>query len=93
MPLFSCGAERPPLLSLHCLPLSLPLVWTGGLGWDIFDFYKLTEAAWDYIDRTCPAGADKSVACKDSWHAVFSDNVHFQCHVYRELNRAFVAGL
>ena len=67
------------------------------LGWELFDVFRVTEALWSYIDATCEQpGLSKNAkhaACEAAWKASFADNVHFQCHVYREFNRVFVAGL
>jgi hypothetical protein len=37
--------------------------------------------------RELPASAN----CKRAMDSAFKDNFHFQCHVYRELNRQLVA--
>ena len=69
------------------------------LGWELFDLFRVTEAAHAYIERACaqppfPGKArGDAAACRDAHAATFSDNVHFQCHVYREINRLLVGGL
>ena len=69
------------------------------LDWEIFDLFKITEVAHEHVDKSCPGSPQERKArgqehaCSMAYHSVFSDNVHFQCPVYRELNRMFVAGL
>lgn len=64
-------------------------------GWELLDVYRITEALWAYVDDECAKGREptkgngrhKNPACSGAYHAAFADNVHFQCHVYREFNR------
>ena len=65
----------------------------GALGWELFDVFGVTEALWRFVEAECEQRGGGGGSCKRAWDSAFTDNVHFQCSVYRELNRAFVAAL
>ena len=57
-------------------------------GWELLDLYTLTEDLWAYIGHCADRGgrSQQLPPCHAQGNA-FTDNFHFQCSVYREMNR------